>query len=243
MKQYWQNLVKKIDAMSLRERALIFAMGAGIILALVNATVLDSQFARQKLLSQKVRLEQDQINAIQAEIQQKVAGQRVDPDAGNKARMRALGDQLDQMHLQLAAIQKGLVAPERMTGLLDDILRRNGRLHLVSLKSLPPTYLSDPAETTSVAETKNPADKANPLAAEQKDKPRAPSPINSVYKHGVEIVLRGNYLDMTSYMSELEAMPWQLFWGRAKLHVDEYPSATLTLTLFTLSLDKKWLNL
>ena len=33
------------------------------------------------------------------------------------------------------------------------------------------------------------------------------------------------------------------FVGNAELTVDAYPKATLTLTLFTLSLDKKWLNL
>jgi MSHA biogenesis protein MshJ len=58
----------------------------------------------------------------------------------------------------------------------------------------------------------------------------------------VEIVVQGGYMDMMNYMAALEAMPWQLFWGRAKLSVDEYPNATLTLTLFTLSLDKAWLN-
>jgi MSHA biogenesis protein MshJ len=46
-----------------------------------------------------------------------------------------------------------------------------------------------------------------------------------------------------NYLEQLEAMPWQLLWANAKLNVDEYPKSTLTLRLFTLSLDKKWLNL
>ncbi len=38
-------------------------------------------------------------------------------------------------------------------------------------------------------------------------------------------------------------MPTQLFWGKAKLEVEEYPNARLTLTLYTLSLDQKWMTL
>ena len=55
--------------------------------------------------------------------------------------------------------------------------------------------------------------------------------------------MRGTYLDMLRYMAQLETIPMQVFWGKARLEVEEYPQATLTLTLYTLSLDKKWLNL
>jgi MSHA biogenesis protein MshJ len=64
-----------------------------------------------------------------------------------------------------------------------------------------------------------------------------------LYRHGVEVTVRGNYLDMVNYMDALESMPTQLFWGRAQLEVEEYPSSRLTLTLYTLSLDQKWMKL
>jgi MSHA biogenesis protein MshJ len=55
--------------------------------------------------------------------------------------------------------------------------------------------------------------------------------------------VRGNYLDMIDYMNALETLPTQLFWGGAQLVVEEYPTSRLTLTLYTLSLDPKWLKL
>jgi MSHA biogenesis protein MshJ len=70
----------------------------------------------------------------------------------------------------------------------------------------------------------------------------APAP-SLLYRHGVEVTVRGNYLDMVNYMEALEAMPTQLFWGRAQLEVEEYPGARLTLTLYTLSMDQKWMKL
>jgi MSHA biogenesis protein MshJ len=48
---------------------------------------------------------------------------------------------------------------------------------------------------------------------------------------------------MIDYMTALEGLPTQLFWGGAKLEVEDYPSSRLTLTMYTLSLDPKWLKL
>jgi MSHA biogenesis protein MshJ len=44
-------------------------------------------------------------------------------------------------------------------------------------------------------------------------------------------------------MEALERLPVQLFWGKATLDAQEYPKARLTLTLYTLSLDTKWISL
>ena len=64
-----------------------------------------------------------------------------------------------------------------------------------------------------------------------------------LFRHGVELTARGSYLDMVDYMNALEALPTQLFWGRAQLDVEVYPTVRLTLTLYTLSLDEKWMKL
>jgi len=61
-----------------------------------------------------------------------------------------------------------------------------------------------------------------------------------VYKHGVEIVVQGSYLDLLAYVSRLERQPWQMYWGRTVVSA-EYPKVMVALTLYTLSLDKSWL--
>jgi MSHA biogenesis protein MshJ len=63
-----------------------------------------------------------------------------------------------------------------------------------------------------------------------------------IFKHGVQMTVRGNYADLMQYLTALEKMPTQMFWGMAKLSVIQYPNAELTLTLYTLSLDKTWLQ-
>lgn len=233
MKQYWQRLVLKIDALSLRERAIIFAMAALILVVLVNNAVLDPQYARQKQLSQRIKQDQSVIAAIQAEIRQKALSQQTDPDQANKVRLQQLRQQFTQMQVALQDMQKGLVSPDKMSELLEDILTRHGGLRLVSLKTLPASSLTEPALPQKTAAGENAAQAAAASAVSK----------GTIYRHGVEIVVRGEYLEIMNYLAQLEAMPWQLFWGKARLNVDEHPTSTLTLTLFTLSLDGEWLNL
>ena len=111
--------------------------------------------------------------------------------------------------------------PERMTGLLEKILRAHRSLRLASLRTLP--------EELPVA----PAPKAGEAAP----------PPALLHRHGVELVLQGSYPDMVAYMAALEGMQGQIFWGSAAMKVDTHPSATLTLVVYTISLDKKWLKL
>lgn len=237
MRQYWNRIVLKVDALSLRERTIIFAMVAIILVVFLNTFVLDPQFAKQKKMSNQMKLEQAQIIVAQAEIQQKITAQGSDPDAANKTRLDGLRQQMLQTQATMHDMQKGLVSPDKMSVLLEDILKKNGSLRLVSLKTLPPVSLSELIQ----AESKRVGEKVTDAAPMAKEAGTLSTGL--VYKHGVDIVIQGEYLDLLNYLTQLEAMPWQLFWAKAKLNVDEYPKSTLNLTVFTLSLDKRWLNL
>jgi MSHA biogenesis protein MshJ len=238
MKEQWQRLELRIDALNLRERAMAFAIAALILIALVNTLLLDPLLEQQKQLSQRVRQQQQQIAAMQAEIQTAVKGSSIDPDAANRTRLATLRQQQAKLHDDMLELQKGLISPDKMTALLEDILKRNGKLHLASLKKLPVVDLNDQAgmSDSNVKEKTGKADLAT-------EKSNANVAGEGLYQHSVEIVVEGGYLDLMNYLSQLEAMPWQLFWAKAKLDADTYPKARLTLTLFTLSLEKTWLNI
>jgi MSHA biogenesis protein MshJ len=242
MKQQWQRIVLKIDALSLRERVIIFGMATLILITLFNTAFLDPQFAQQKQISQRIKQDQASIAGVQTQIQQLTLAQEADPDRAAKERLQYLTMEAESLHAALRAMQKGLVTPDRMSALLEDILKQNSGLRLVSLKTLSASSLLDETGREEKL-TKNPV---SSVKDKNEQKPKGAvedrSVADTVYKHGVEIVVQGGYLDIMTYLAQLEAMPWHLFWHQAKLNVD-YPKATLTLTLFTLSLDKKWLNL
>lgn len=236
MKEQWKRIEARINALTLRERAMVFAATVAVLVAMTNFLFLDPLFARQKAVSTQIKMEQQQIAAIQQEIQQRVKARSADPDMAMRERLRVLKMQSEKIHGELAGMQRGLVSPDKMAALLEDLLARNGKLQLISLKTLPASPLVEAQEETAAPA---PAQTAGSTMTKQADK----ASVETLYKHGVEIVVQGSYPDITNYLTQLEGMPWQLFWAGAVLNADAYPKVNLKLTLFTLSLDKQWLNI
>ena len=226
LKQRLQQLGARVDALSLRERALVFAAGVAIVGFAGQQLVLAPIYREQDALQQTIDQQRNNMGGIDAEIAARVTAYQNDPDAAPRHRLDAVKRESAQLANSLLAMEHGLVPPERMAPLVDAILRANGRLQLVSMRTLPVETISGRKEIAGAA----PAPEAG----------RSP---DMLYRHGVEVTVRGNYLDMVNYMSALEAMPTRLFWGKAQLDVEEYPASRLTLTLHTLSLDRNWMKL
>lgn len=238
LQQEWIKLSTRLDAMTLRERAMVFVAVVAAILFLIYMVSVEPLLNRQKALNLQIKTQQNQIAGIDMEIAAKAQGFVVDPDLDTRERLKAVRQEIDTTSAGLMAVQKGLVAPDKIAPLLGHLLRGNGKLKLVSMKTLPVTGLNEAAQPKAEAA---PAAPATPAAG---GKPAAPvKPRELLYRHGVEIVLQGSYLDMVSYMDALESLPVQLFWGKAQLDAQQYPNSRLTLTLYTLSLDQKWMKL
>ena len=71
--------------------------------------------------------------------------------------------------------------------------------------------------------------------------PAAAKPAAGLYKHGVEIRLEGAYAELADYLVRLEKTPQKLLWSNLVLSADKHPKLVLTLTVYTLSLDRTWL--
>jgi MSHA biogenesis protein MshJ len=228
MKEQLTRLALRIDALTLRERVMLFAAVAAAFVFLMHFFGLGPMYAKQDLLRNQIVQQQNNLEGIDNEIRDKVLAAQVDPDAPARARTLEVRGQIDSMAASLRAMQNGLVPPERMAPLVDSILRADGRLQMVSMRTLATEPLMGTAG-------------AAPQVASANVSTPAATPL--LYRHGVEVTVRGNYLDMIGYMAALESMPTQLFWGRAQLEAETWPSSRLTLTLYTLSLDAKWMKL
>lgn len=254
MKQRWKQWSAKFDAISMRERLMVSgAVVAGIVF-IVNTLVIEPTLAREKALRNQVMTQQTTISNMALDVAQREVAAQTDPDRDAKARLAQLTQENQRMRDALRNAQKGLVAPERMGALLQQLLG-NSRLKLVSLKTLPVRGMSDGKFSEPEPAAAAPAPAPAPMPGLSLTPPGAPaagatpSAVPAVkkeellYRHGVQIVVEGSYLDMVAYMEALEAMPEQLFWGKATLNAKQYPKATLSLTLYTLSLDQKWIAL
>jgi MSHA biogenesis protein MshJ len=230
MKQRWLAFAARIDALSQRERILVFAATAASLVFLGQTGVIGPLLRKQELLRSEIVQQQNSIAGINAEIIQKLKEAEADPDAAARARLGETRAESTRLGDSLRAMQQGLVPPDRVAPLLESILRANGRLKMVSVRTLPVEPLSGIGAGKEAAAAEPAAAKAAPKR-------------ELLFRHGVEITVRGSYLDMVDYMTALEALPTQLFWGKAQLEVEEYPSVRVTLTLYTLSLDEKWMKL
>ena len=239
MKQLWLKLSTRIDSRTLRERAILFGLTAGAIIFLVFFLFLNPMYAKHQLLLRDMSGQQAKLAVVEAEIAQTLLAHSSDPDAADKQRLAQAGQDANGLRIALTAMQSGMVPPERMTALLERILKSHSSLRLKSMRTLgeslaaAPAAPAAPAPVPGAAATPAPVVVASPLApAEQ-----------LLHKHGVELVVEGNYLDMVGYMNALETMQGQLFWGSADMRVETYPKASLTLVLYTVNLDKKWIKL
>lgn len=225
MKQYWERYVAQFNARNSRERALIFVMVLVVVGSLLNALLLEPLLARKKRLTQEASQQQTQMQQLQAQIETVLGAGRMDPDAAIRIRMAALKQELEQSRAALESVQQNLVPPQKMARLLEDVLAQNRHLKLVSLKTLPVSGVLE--KQTDVAANK-PGDK-EPVVGP------------AIYKHGVEIAVSGSYAELTQYLDAMEKLPWRMIWGKADMRVEEYPVATITITLYTLSVDKTWM--
>lgn len=227
IKDQWEKLSAKVDGMSLRERAMIFAAVAFLLVSLINTFFLDPLLAQQKKLSSQVIQQQEKMKEIQAQLEALVQAKKDDASSPLREHIKSLQQQIAEGEIYLKSRRDKLIPPEKMGDLLEQVLSKNGHLQLVMLETLPTTLLIE-------------ASAVKPEGAVVTVKSAGQE--RQVYKHGVKITVRGNYADLMQYLIALEKMPTQMFWGSAKLNVVQHPVVELTLTLYTLSLDTIWLQ-
>lgn len=214
--------IAKVDAMSIRERALIFAALAFALVSAINTFFLDPLLAKQRQLSTQMVQQQEKMKAVQAQLAELLEAKKADENAPQRERIQQLKDQIEDGATFLKQTQNQLVSPENMASVLEQVLTKNSRLQLVELNTLPVSPLIEPAVGA-----------AQPGLSMQGPQ---------IYKHGVQMTVRGSYADLTQYLNSLEGLKTQMYWGKAMMSVTSYPQVELTLTLYTLSLDKTWLQ-
>lgn len=209
---------ERIDELSLRERALSFLVVVGLLYALASIALFAPLRVQQAALEKELTTKQNQIQAFDRETQVLVET-GTGGDSASRAEIVALQQHLDTLNSALNGATEGLVSPEQMRRLVDQVLRRSRSLQVVRIENLPPVPLL--SGTNAV-----------PIAGQQ-----------TIYKHGLRMELRGRYLDIVSYLQSLEGLPWKVLWGDVSLRTDATPYSTVTLTLYTLSLQPAWMGL
>ncbi len=220
----------RIDAMSLRERAIIFvALLAGVFVA-ADQLVLKPLSLERERVQRQLKTRQEQTQSYERQLQVMLTGTD-DPNSPVAQKILALQQQLSTLDDILSKSTGGLVSPRDMARLVEEILSRHRQLTVVRLESLAP----------------EPIQEAGAAAAPAGSAAAPPTPAaggeSGLYKHGMRIVVKGTYHDLLAYLRTLEGLQWKVFWGKVTLEAEDYPVSRLTLELYTLSTHKGWIGL
>ncbi|MDR0633686.1 MAG: hypothetical protein LBF91_01765 [Azoarcus sp.] len=221
----WRSYSARFLALSRRERLMAAAAVLCLIAYLAITLWLGPTFERMRQYDQQNTARAEELAGLKSQIKT-LAGQLAsDPAAPLQRELGMLESLVAEAEERLQPYGSAIVEPTQTVTLLKDLVRQTPGVHLAGFNNLP----------------------AIGLLASQQPAPKKGEPArvfgNDVYKHGFEIRLRGNYLALLAYLRTLEAQPERLFWQRAKLEVQTYPESELMLTVYTLSLDRHWLEL
>ena len=202
MKQHWQRFAARIDEMSLRQRAMLFATVSVLLAVLAHVVLIEPLLVRQKTLIDRSTRNQSQLVAVRAQIEgllKEEQGDRKDPE---EVAVQQLEVRLAELEKTLEARKGTFVAPGRLPEFLKSLLGPGRPIRLESLRTVPAVQVQSGAQ---------------------------------LYRHGLEMTLRGSYFDLMQYLSDLEKMPARLLWGPVELQVDKYPEVRLSVQVHTLS--------
>jgi MSHA biogenesis protein MshJ len=228
MKAWWSRLSARYAALARRERALTMGAALVLILGLGSLLLIEPAIKQRALLQNQIERQRADLNALQPQVAALQLRQH-DPDAATRVQLEALRRQLSLAEGEFEQLQRALVSPQDMGRVLDGLLQGHRGLQLIGLRSVP---------VTSVTELMDPVKAAVPAPAQPRtaDEPRDAW----LYRHGVEITVQGGYTDMLAYLNALERLPRRMYWGELKIDAQHWPASVMTVTVYTISLEKTW---
>jgi len=206
------NLSTRFNAMTLRERGMIFAALLAILILVWEKACMQPLEGRKKALTAEMQTVQESMAQLAATL----SGDGADPITKAFTQQEALKQSLAAADAQLQTMAAGLIAPPRMVEALRDMLERQQGLRLIELKNLPARALvpaTDPQQ-----------------------------PQHGPFVHPIEVVVEGDYLTLLRYLQSVEALSWRLYWQALELQTIEYPQNRVRLRINTLSMDAEWLG-
>ncbi len=213
LKNQLQGFANRIDAMSLRERALIFITLLVALYFLAVNVLFGPLNAEKERLQRQVDQKRQETQALELQVQA-LAGTGEDPGSAKRNKLEALRENLKIMDADLGRVTSGLVSPQEMARLMEQMLLKNRGLQVIRVESIPASPLQEGAGGSA-----------------------------QVYKHGMHVEVKGGYLDALRYLRSLEALPWKVFWGKVTLRTEKYPDSRVSLVIYTLSTNEAWIGL
>jgi MSHA biogenesis protein MshJ len=223
-------LLERFDGLRLRDRLGLAGAVAVVIFFLVTVSLIAPDSARRKQAAARVSAQQAELGTVMMRFDELTKQLADDPVAQQQVLRDELLRQIAIADASLAEVDK---AAPKMGSLVRELLSASPGVTVLAVKTLPvvtviqPTAAKPPPRPGKASATDSSSTERG--AASVAEAPAA------VFRHGVEVSLKGNYLAMLPHLERLERSGSRLSWSEARLDVTTYPEARLTLVLYTLS--------
>jgi MSHA biogenesis protein MshJ len=221
MNSFFSTALKEFMALSARERLLAVLAVAGLLVATAEFAWVRPQEMQARALRDRLKAQEVEVEVMSKAVQALTA----------PAPPKATTEQLQERDRLRAAVEaadevvRGAASEVKLGEVVRKLAVSAPDVKVVSLRTLPTERFFIPPPVPPAAAKTAPS---SPSAA--------PAALPPLYKHGVEVTLSGSYRSLMPYLRSLEQVTAGMYWGTAKLDVQEYPETLLRLTLYTFSI-------
>lgn len=259
MVQYFQQWQDSFDAFSLRERALVTIVVFVIIVMAWDAALMKNLYKQRDDATEKIKKSKQQISEIDRRTLEIVSRLGNKNDTQALQRIEELKNTLNSLNQKQKKLAVKFIRPRQMAHVLKGLLKQEAGLKLTRLESIGVQPLVFPSigkpgaqddfeqvvklfkegkATHHLTLPETDAARNEQIVTDGATTPKRPD----IYKHAVEIEFIGDYLSTLNYLRNLEALPWHFYWDGMEYKVIKHPKATITISIYTLSLDKSWIG-
>jgi MSHA biogenesis protein MshJ len=235
----FDQLMANFSALQLRERVIAVAVGAIVLVLIGNLVLLKPvqlEIDRLRTLDKTHKSELDVALKELADIDG-ILSTGADPLAIERAERDGFLRQIAEADSFYA--QQDAKGPQ-IQSLASSILEETPGVDLISLRTIPAEVFYAPPAAKAVANTavKAVEDISKLLTGKDTSVAVNAAPVvfqKTLYKHAVEVSVRGSYADLLLYMEKLQKYPKRVFWSEARLTASTYSITVLRLTIFVIT--------
>jgi len=222
LQQLIHQLQEKIDALSLRERGILFLAVSFILYSGVDYILLQPLEVKHQNQLKQIQTIQGENSQLELQALNIINRSRSDPNLVERQRLARLNSELEAANSKIEAAVSGLIPPDRMAMALEKLLQSQKGLKFVSIVNMPAAPLL----------TRQGKDIDEDSATD------VPVTAQGIYRHSFRLQFEGSYQDTLAYLTELEALDWSFRWDEIDLTMLEYPTARISIVIHTISLDE-----
>jgi MSHA biogenesis protein MshJ len=216
----------------IREKLMIAAMAIGLVFFAIDL------IAIQPISTDRNRVEigKERTREAQAMKQRELAALASGDLSAEERRIleeiQLVREQIDEIEKQMSSEIEGLVPPQAIVSVLEELLEATPGLRLVRLESEPPHRIGAPDPSMGEA---NP--NGSPPESEQ-----SVAGLETLYRHGVRLEIEGDFRSTLDYLERVEQSEWHLMWDSLDYRVEAYPTAIITIDFHTISHSEDWIG-